>query len=110
MVTRITHGTIQRSTLANLQTNLSAVARLQAQMSSGTKIAVPSDDPAGAHDLLRLRADQRTAVQHERNVEDGDAWLTTVDTALQDALAIMRRARDLAVRAPGPPPQGPPPR
>lgn len=99
MVTRITHGTIQRSTLANLQTNLTAVARLQAQMSSGTKIAVPSDDPAGAHDLLRLRADQRTAVQHERNAADGDAWLTTVDTALQDSLAIVRRARDLAVRA-----------
>ena len=68
MVTRITHGTIQRSTLANLQTNLAAVSRLQAQMSSGKKISVPSDDPAGAHDLLRLRADQRTAVQHERNV------------------------------------------
>lgn len=99
MVARITHGTIQRSTLANLQTNLTAVARLQAQMSSGTKISVPSDDPAGAHDVLRLRADQRTAVQHKRNTDDGDAWLTTIDTALQASLAIVRRTRDLAVRA-----------
>ncbi|MBO0922404.1 flagellar hook-associated protein FlgL [Cellulomonas sp. zg-ZUI222] len=98
-MTRITHATVQRSTLANLQANLHAAARLQAQMSSGTKISVPSDDPSGAHDLLRLRAEQRTTAQHQRNVADGDAWLATVDTALTQSLSIMRGARDLAVRA-----------
>lgn len=99
MVTRVTHTTIQRSTLANLQQSLAAGARLQAQMSSGTKISVPSDDPAGAHDLLRLRADLRANTQHERNRADGDAWLTTVDEAVQQSLSILRKARDLAVGA-----------
>ncbi len=99
MVARITHSTIQRATLANLQASLAASAKLQAQMSSGKKISVPSDDPAGAHDMLRLRADQRANEQYSRNVTDGDAWLTTVDTALTESLSIMRQARDLAVRA-----------
>lgn len=99
MVSRITHSTVQRSTLANLQLNLTAAAKLQAQMSSGRKIAAPSDDPAGTHDLLRLRADQRANTQYARNAADGDAWLATVDTALVESLSILRNARDLAVRA-----------
>lgn len=99
MVSRITHSTVQRSTLANLQLNLTAAAKLQAQMSSGRKISVPSDDPAGTHDLLRLRAEQRATTQFARNAADGDAWLATVDTALVESLSIMRNARDLAVRA-----------
>lgn len=99
MVSRITHSTIQRSTLANLQANLAASARLQEQMSSGTKISVPSDDPAGTHDLLRLRGDQRAQTQYTRNVDDGDAWLSTVDNALLQSLSSVRSARDLAVRA-----------
>ncbi|MBO9567956.1 MAG: flagellar hook-associated protein FlgL [Cellulomonas iranensis] len=99
MVTRVTHSTIQRSTLANLQASLAAGAKLQAQMSSGTKISVPSDDPAGAHDLLRLRSDLRAASQHERNRADGDAWLATVDDSLRESLSIIRAARDLAVKA-----------
>lgn len=99
MVSRITHSTVQRSTLANLQLNLQAAAKLQAQMSSGRRINVPSDDPAGSHDLLRLRADQRANAQYVRNADDGEAWLNTVDTALTQSLAVMRNARDLAVRA-----------
>ncbi len=99
MVTRVTHTTIQRSTLANLQQSLAAGARLQAQMSSGTKIAVPSDDPAASHDLLRLRADLRANTQYERNRADGDAWLATVDDGLRESLSIVRAARDLAVKA-----------
>lgn len=98
-ISRVTQQTVQRSTMANLQASLQRSADLQARMSSGTKIAVPSDDPAGAADLLRLRADQRANAQHARNAADGDAWLTTVDSALQESLALVRKARDLAVRS-----------
>jgi len=98
MISRITHQTIQRQTLANLQGNLTAMATLQAQMSSGKKINVPSDDPAGASDMLRLRGDQRALTQYGRNASDGDSWLTTVDSALTSSLAALRRARDLTVQ------------
>lgn len=98
MIERVTQATVQRSTLANLQANLSATARLQAQMSSGKRVNVPSDDPAAAHDVLRLRADQRATAQQQRNVADGDAWLTTVDGALVTSLSVVRQARDLTVR------------
>jgi flagellar hook-associated protein 3 FlgL len=98
MISRITHQTIQRQTLANLQGNLTAMSNLQGQMSSGKKINVPSDDPAGASDMLRLRGDQRALTQYARNASDGDSWLTTVDSALTSSLTALRRARDLTVQ------------
>ncbi|WP_273652288.1 flagellar hook-associated protein FlgL [Cellulomonas fimi] len=98
MIPRVTHLTVQRQTLANLQGNLTSMADLQAQLSSGKKITVPSDDPAGASDVLRLRGEQRALTQYARNATDGDSWLTTVDSALQSSLAAMRRARDLTIQ------------
>lgn len=98
MIPRVTHLTVQRSTLGNLQTNLRSMADLQTKMSSGKNINAPSDDPAAASDMLRLRADQRTASQFQRNSTDAEAWLTTVDTALTTSLAALRRARDLTVQ------------
>lgn len=99
MLGRVTHQTIQHSTLRNLQTNLTAMARLQSQMSSGKKIQVPSDDPAGAGQVMHLRATQRQLAQYARNAADGDSWLTTVDSALGAALDTIRRARALVVQS-----------
>ncbi|WP_258724226.1 flagellar hook-associated protein FlgL [Cellulomonas sp. NS3] len=94
----MTHQTVQRSTLGNLQQNLSTMADLQAKMSSGKNINLPSDDPAGASDMLRLRGEQRAQTQFARNADDGNGWLTTVDSALTSSLSTMRRARDLVVQ------------
>lgn len=99
MINRVTQQTIQRSTLANLQMNLATAAALQAQMSSGTKITKPSDDPSGTADSMRLRAEQRAATQYARNADDGNGWLTTIDTAMSSSSAALRKARDLAVQS-----------
>ncbi|WP_231505203.1 flagellar hook-associated protein FlgL [Cellulomonas sp. URHE0023] len=94
----MTQQTVQRQTLSNLQGNLSAMAALQGQMSSGKKINAPSDDPAAASDLLRLRGEQRTIAQQGRNAADGASWLSTIDTAMQGSLEQLRRVRDLTVQ------------
>ncbi len=96
---RVTNETIQRSTLRNLQTNLSAMSTLQAEMSSGKRIQVPSDDPSGTGQSLSLRATASQLAQYQRNGQDGDSWLTTVDTALTTALGYLRNARDLVVQS-----------
>lgn len=98
MISRVTHLTVQRSTLANLQTNLRSMADLQTQMSSGKKVNTPSDDPAAASDMLRLRTEQNANTQHQRNAADAASWLQTVDTAITGSLASMRRVRDLVVQ------------
>ncbi len=59
MISRVTQQTMQRSTLANLQLNLTKMSTLQQQMSSGKRITKPSDDPSGISSALTLRAEQR---------------------------------------------------
>jgi flagellar hook-associated protein 3 FlgL len=97
-MTRVTHRTIQDSTLANLQRNLTAMSGLQEQLSTGKRINRPSDDPTGAVSVLQVRADLRSSEQYSRNASDGLGWLGSVDTALQSTSSQLRRARDLTVQ------------
>ena len=98
MINRVTQQTIQRSTLANMQTNLVRMSELQGQMSSGKNITKPSDDPAGAARSMSLRSEQAAATQASRNADDGIAWLGTTDTAMQSAIAALQSARNLTVQ------------
>lgn len=98
MINRVTHQTMQRTTLANLQGNLSRVSDLQGRLSGGKVITKPSDDPGGTATAMQLRAEKRAAEQFARNAADGYAWLSTVDSALQGSVAALRQARDLTVQ------------
>ncbi|MBO1751247.1 flagellar hook-associated protein FlgL [Actinotalea sp. BY-33] len=98
MISRVTQQTVQKSTLANLQLNLSRMSDLQGRLSGGKLITKPSDDPGGTASALQLRASQRAAEQVARNVDNGIGWLGTVDSALQTSLDSLRRARDLTVQ------------
>lgn len=98
MINRVTHVTAQRSSLANLQLNLSKMTDLQQRMSGGKVITKPSDDPAGTASVLRMRGDQRATQQFARNADDGIGWLTTVDSSLQTAVGNLRLARNLTVQ------------
>ncbi|RYV50035.1 flagellar hook-associated protein FlgL [Pengzhenrongella frigida] len=98
MIGRVTQQTTQRSTLANLQKNLAVMADLQNKLSGNTKIARPSDDPAGTASAITLRAELRANTQASRNIDDGNGWLTTGDTALNASLDALRQARDLTVQ------------
>jgi flagellar hook-associated protein 3 FlgL len=75
------------------------VARLQAQISSGKRVALPSDAPVDAArigDLARALADDRQTL---RNIEVAAARLTlAADTAAQGQ-NLVGRARDLALAA-----------
>ncbi|WP_159793722.1 flagellar hook-associated protein FlgL [Puerhibacterium puerhi] len=99
MIGRITHQSIQQQSLANLQRNLSAMSALQSQLSSGKRVTVPSDDPAVANDMLRLRGEQAALNRQQRSIADADAWLSTVDNALAATLSGLRDARDTLVQA-----------
>ena len=98
MITRVTHQSTQRTSLANLQANLTKMANLQAQASSGKLITKASDDPAKTADAMALRKEERAATQFARNVQDGVSWLNTTDSALTTSVAFLQRARDLVVQ------------
>jgi flagellar hook-associated protein 3 FlgL len=98
MIGRVTQQTVQRSTLANLQTNLSAMSDLQTRLSGNKRLTKPSDDPAGTASALALRSSLRQIEQHARNIDDGIGWLTTIDTALTTSVSLLGKARDVTVQ------------
>lgn len=98
MINRVTQQTVQRSTLANLQLNLSTMSALQGKLSGGKTITKPSDDPGGTAKAMQLRASVTSTEQFSRNADDGVGWLSTVDAALQGSLASLQKARDLTVQ------------
>ena len=98
MITRITSHTSMRSAQRNLQANMEQLSKLQEQAMSHKAINRPSDDPAATADSLKVRADQRAVEQYSRNADNGNGWLTTIDTALSTTNSLLRRVRDLTVQ------------
>lgn len=98
MITRVTESTQLASAYRNIQRANSELARLQEQGSSQQRFARPSEDPVAAGDSMRLRKEIAAQTQYGRNIDDGNAWLTSADSALTTALDLLHRVRDLAVQ------------
>lgn len=75
------------------------VARTQAQISSGQRIEVPSDDPAGARRILALQEEITGLEQYQRNGDAAAARLGLAETAIDSTVDVLQRVRELALSA-----------
>lgn len=98
MIGRITSNTMTQQSLRTLQTTLVDRERLQNQATSQRAFRTPSEDPAAAATTLGVHGDQSRTAQYARNLSDGMAWVTTVDTALGASTDLLNRARDLTAQ------------
>ncbi len=98
MITRTTTSIMARQAQRNLQFSMSQLATMQERATSLKAINRPSDDPAATADALKVHAHQRAVEQYSRNADNGDGWLTTIDTALTSTTEIMNRVRDLTLK------------
>lgn len=96
---RITQSSVAANAAANIQAAYARAGKLSAQVSSGKKLNVPSDDPSGAVAAMGLRADVAAKAQYSRNASDGLGWLNTADTALQSASSTLNSALSTLVNA-----------
>jgi flagellar hook-associated protein 3 FlgL len=98
MIGRVTSTTMTQQTLRTLQTQLAERDKLQNQAASQRAFRTPSEDPAAAATALGVHGEQSRTAQYSRNISDGMAWVTTVDTALSSSIDLLNRARDLTVQ------------
>ena len=98
MITRVTGQTQMRAAQRNLQDNMAQLSKLQEQASTLKGINRSSDDPTAAASALAVRAEQAATGQYSRNANDGDNWLTTIDSAMSATSDIMNRVRYLTVQ------------
>lgn len=95
---RMTVGASSYQSLANLQASAARLAALQDKLSSGQQINRPSDDPTGTVRALQLRGDLKRSAQYASNASDAIGFLTTADSAYQQASKIVQNARTLVVQ------------
>ncbi|MBI4299963.1 MAG: flagellar hook-associated protein FlgL [Chloroflexi bacterium] len=96
---RITDNMMVKSTMDNLNRNLSRLEKLQSQISSGKRVQRPSDDPVAVAKALRLRASLETMDQQIRNIDLSQGWLGKTESSLAGLGDFLGRARELAVQA-----------
>ncbi|GAA1033546.1 flagellar hook-associated protein FlgL [Virgisporangium ochraceum] len=95
---RVTHGSIAKNVLANLQNNVNRLNETQQRLSSGKQINRPSDSPGGTVSSMELRSSLAQQQQYKRNADDGIAWLNVADSALQGVDEKVTRARSLVLQ------------
>jgi flagellar hook-associated protein 3 FlgL len=96
---RITQATMAATTLRGLQGSLGRVQTLQQQLSSGKRVALPSDDPAATAASMTFRAQRAADEQYLRNADVATARLNVTDNALTQLSSRLRGARDLMLQS-----------
>jgi len=91
--TRATHAaTVTQMTV--LQTD---IARLQTEISTNKRIALPSDDPVGSARATQLTRLLALHTVDKANIDRATTRLTAADTALGGVGTVLQRAKELAL-------------
>lgn len=94
---RVTNSMSSRNVLQYLRQHLEGMHTVQNQISSGSRIVRPSDDPIGTDKALNFRHQLARNEQHLRNVRDGLSYMGYTDGVLNGIGGILNRARAIAV-------------
>ncbi len=82
---RVTNQMVTSSSLRNMQKSMQRVNKLNEQVTTGKKIAAPSEDPVVAIRALKLRTTCDQLDQYkEKNIPDALSWLDTTQTSIQN--------------------------
>lgn len=95
---RITNKMVTDNSLRNMQKAMSKVSNLNEQVTTGKKIAAPSEDPVVAIRALKLRTtcDQLTQYK-EKNIPDALNWLDTTQSSIQNMYNRLEDVYELCV-------------
>lgn len=94
---RVTQNMIINNMLRNLNDGLRRMERYNDQLSSGKRLRVPSDHPGDVTRAMYFRSQLEEVTQYTANGKEALSWLEATDSALDNAGAVLARARELAV-------------
>jgi flagellar hook-associated protein 3 FlgL len=76
-------------------------ATLEEELGSGTAINQPSDNPAGAADVLQLNGSLARAQQYASNAADGSGWLTLGNSTMNQIVSSLQQVQQTVLSASG---------
>ncbi|MFJ8102416.1 flagellar hook-associated protein FlgL [Lysinibacillus sp. NPDC096212] len=96
---RVTQSMLSGNMLRNLNNSYGKMSKLQDQLTSGSKITRPSDDPVIAVKGMGYRRDLAKVEQYTRNMITANSWLDSSDESLNQVGEQMKRVRELVIQA-----------
>ena len=96
---RVTNQMMNSTLAGYIMRNQRLTFELQEQISSGQKVTHPSDDPTAFDLITLLTQDEKSLEQFEKNADQLENELLTVDANLQQAVDDLDRISELIVTA-----------
>jgi flagellar hook-associated protein 3 FlgL len=98
MSIRLTPAMVTSATLNDLTASLSAIERTTDELSSGTTILQPSDNPYGASQVIDLQSQLDGLSSYESDAQNGIAWENTASGGLSSIAQSLQHVRELLVQ------------
>ena len=95
---RVTNQMINTNMIHTINRHNADMQKVETQMSTGSKIQLPSDDPVAAASQMLLRTRDRELKQYDRNIQEAYDKLNLMDGQLERVGEILQRVRLLAVQ------------
>ncbi len=96
---KISTAHVYRLGVHSITSQQEALAKTQAQLSSGKRINLPSDDPTGMAKLLDIKAGIDRIDQFSRNTEFANSALALEESVLSQVNNSLQRVRELILQA-----------
>lgn len=96
---RVTQNMISNNMMRHISGSYDNLNTYMNQLSSGKKIARPSDDPVTAMEGINYRSQTAAIEQYKRNTSEAHNWFDNSDAALDKATQTMQKIQELAVQA-----------
>ena len=96
---RLSTSQIFRQSIGGILDRQLQLNQTQLQISTGKRIARPSDDPVGAARILDIKEQMATVNQYQRNADLANTQLNLEENALNGVENVLQRVRELALQA-----------
>ena len=94
---RITSNMIASSQITSIQSNLNALMKVSAQVSSTLRFQDASEDPAAATQVMNANTSLHALDQYKTNVQAATSRVTQEDSVLQEINDLLARAKQIGV-------------
>jgi flagellar hook-associated protein 3 FlgL len=93
---RVTFNTVFRTGVQEINEAAERLAARQREVSSGSRLQVPSDDPSAAAAVVGERAEMAALDQYRQTTDSVESRLTVADTLLSDIIHALTAAQTTA--------------
>jgi len=95
---RVATDSIYRNILQGLFTRSNDLNNIQQKVSSGKNINRPSDDPISMVSSLNFQTALSQVTQYSQNIQTGNLWLSSSETAISQASDLVTQAKQIATQ------------